>query len=260
MAAADPPRRYVAITLPRGQAAATPGAITRFSLDGAAAPGGWSRQGIGAGAGFAVEVGRRYPAGGGDLRIGAGLTARRPIQITSSSGFSARGISVQGGGVLTASGRASARLDVRNATLMAVLRYDAKVLSVAGLTPWLGAGVGWSRNRVDAFRIGYRAEMRVVSPSRDETARFPHASQYVPARHFDDLAWEISAGLSTELRPGWHASLGVRYASLGSYRLAGPGDGPARLTLDDQALEIDFGGARDRLRLREITLTLRHEF
>lgn len=260
LAAADPPTRYVALQLAAGEAAGELDAVARFALNGRAAPGEWSRSSLGDGAGLALELGQIRHHRIGALRLGLELGLRAGHPIASDSGFRVRGLPVAGDAVLAASGRATTRLELRSTTVMAVLRQDLGALAFGGVTPWVGAGIGWSRNRVEGFRIDYRAGMVLDGPGRHGTARFPHATQFVPARRFDDLAWEISAGLSRPLRPGWHASLGVRRASLGAYRLAGSGDGPARLGLDGEMLAIGFDSGRQHLRLHEVTLTLRHDF
>lgn len=257
---ADPIRPYVAFGAGKSFALSTPGQVTRFRLNGQPLAGP-SRQSIGAAPFLDFEAGVHLPVRGDSARLGLAATFRDGYAITSANQF-AVGRAIRGGtGLFTADGAAVTGTEVSSTAVMAVIRYDARRIGERfGLHPWIGAGAGWARNRVDAFEISYRADLALVAPGEIASGSISDATQSVAQRSSDGFAWQISAGVAHELSPGWLVSLGYRYASLGSYRLAGNGDGPASISIDEQRLDIGFGGQSDNLDVQEITLMLRHEF
>lgn len=260
VACAEGPRPYVAFGAGKSFALSAPGQVTGFRLNGQPLSGA-SAESIGAAPILEFEAGIRLPIRGDSARLGLAASFRDGYSVSSASGF-AVAQSIRGDtGLFTADGIAASGTNVSSTAIMAVIRYDARRIGARfGFQPWIGAGAGWVRNRVDAFEIAYRADLALVAPGEIASGSISNATQSVASRRSDGFAWEVSAGIARELSPGWLVSLGYRYASLGSYRLAGNGDGPASISIDEQRLDIGFGGQSDRLDVQEITLSLRHEF
>ena len=253
-------RPYVAFGAGKSFGLSAPGQVTRFSLNGRPLAGS-SSQSIGSAPFLDFEAGVPAPIRGDSARLGLAATFRDGYSARSASQFAVASGIRGGTGLFTADGAALTGTEVSSTAVMAVIRYDARRIGERfGLYPWIGAGAGWARNRVDAFDISYRADLALVAPGEIASGSISDATQSVAQSSSDGFAWQISAGVAHELSPGWLISLGYRYASLGTYRLAGNGDGPASISIDEQRLDIGFGGQSDRLDVQEITLMLRHAF
>ncbi len=137
--------------------------------------------------------------------------------------------------------------DMRSWSLMAKGYYDFPTLKTPGtleVQPFVGGGVGFSRNRLD-----------------DLTYRFPglgnHRATVVTGDTVDSLAWEVSLGLAVPV--GEHASLELDYAftDLGEVQSAA---GPAMILRNSGDIALDIAGTEADLRTRAIRLGWRHHF
>lgn len=76
----------------------------------------------------------------------------------------------------------------------------------SGITPYVGAGLGYSWNNVSGLRVG-----GVDAAARDRTV--------------GSLAWALMAGVAVDAGHGFAIDLGYRYLDLGRARTAGTPDG-----------------------------------
>ena len=99
----------------------------------------------------------------------------------------------------------------------------------AGVTPYVGAGVGVAANRLtnlsrEAYVLGAPAGFAVLQP---------HTTY--------NLAWALMAGVVVDVGSGFKIDVGYRYARLGDVRTRIDAPGPGIKTDDVQAHEVRVG-------------------
>ncbi|MCK9563426.1 MAG: outer membrane beta-barrel protein [Bacteroidales bacterium] len=112
------------------------------------------------------------------------------------------------------------------------------------LQPFVGAGLGWSRNSTGTFRYHF--------PGLGE-----NASTLVRGGSSHEFAWQLRAGLAAPLTPRLAAELVLVYSDLGKVE-TGRGDATIRRPSGDRSLAIDATEAT--LRSRAVRLGLRYSF
>jgi opacity protein-like surface antigen len=116
------------------------------------------------------------------------------------------------------------KLDVGALTFLANGYYD---FSVGGVKPYVGAGIGFSRNRMG-------------STSFDDGAGF---SGSLPGGSTTEFAWALMFGVGVPVS-GWVLDIGYRYVDLGKLKIpADSGTG--------------YGGANGKLMAHELMLAMR---
>ncbi len=115
---------------------------------------------------------------------------------------------------------------------------------LAGLQPFLGAGLGVARNQV-----------------RGVTYRFPAigatATTSLPSGSSSDLAWLLTAGVSVPLSERLALDLAYRYTDLGALTTA---SGTAEVVRPSRQRSIPIGGTTALLRNQGLQLSLRYAF
>jgi opacity protein-like surface antigen len=99
----------------------------------------------------------------------------------------------------------------------------------AGVTPYVGAGIGLASNRF----TNIRRDAYVLGLPAGGTVLWPHTTH--------NLAWALMAGVVVDVGAGFKIDLGYRYADLGDVRtrIDGPGNG---ITVDElKAHEVRVG-------------------
>lgn len=116
------------------------------------------------------------------------------------------------------------KLDVSALTILANGYYD---FSAGGVKPYVGAGIGVSRNRMG-------------STSFDDGAGFNGS---LPGGSTTEFAWALMAGVGIPVS-GWILDIGYRYVDLGKLKIpSDPGSG--------------YGGASGKLMAHELMLGMR---
>ena len=101
--------------------------------------------------------------------------------------------------------------------------------SWAGVTPYLGAGIGVAGNRLmDARREAYLLGE-------------PVGAAVIDTRTTYNLAWALMAGLAVDLGSGFKVDLGYRYTHLGDVRTRIDGPGAGLKVEDLNAHEVRLG-------------------
>lgn len=130
---------------------------------------------------------------------------------------------------------ASMEGDVSALTGMASLYADApKLLDM--VTPYVGGGIGVSRNSVDDLDIS-TGGATIVSIDGDSKTSF---------------AWQVGAGLGVDVAPNWIVDLGYRYVDLGEVQT---GD-----TVTVGGVSATGGRSTGDLTAHEIQLGVRYQF
>lgn len=110
--------------------------------------------------------------------------------------------------------------------------------------PYLGAGIGIARNRID--RVDY------AFPGLGETA-----ATRTSGGSDTGLAWLATAGIAVELSPRLQLDLAYRYSDLGNVR----GDrGPATIVRTSGTVTLDVGATRAQLTTQGVLASLRWRF
>lgn len=99
----------------------------------------------------------------------------------------------------------------------------------AGVTPYVGAGIGLSANRL----TNIAREAYVLGVPNGSLVLSPHTTY--------NLAWALMAGVAVDIGQGFKLDLGYRYTRLGDVRTRIDGPGPGIKTDDISAHEIRLG-------------------
>lgn len=123
--------------------------------------------------------------------------------------------------------------DVSSTALMLNGYYDFQPLTWG--TPYIGAGIGWARNKVDSI-----------------TGTILGFSATVPGGTKTDFAWALMAGVSFRLNPTVTLEVGYRYIDLGKIETDfGP------VTTVPAFPGLTYSGASGKLKAHELTVGLR---
>ncbi len=115
---------------------------------------------------------------------------------------------------------------------------------VGRLQPFLGAGLGVARNRLDSMRYAFP---RLAA----------NASTTTPGGSSNNLAYLLTAGLSLPLSNRLDLDLAYRYTDLGQ---AQTGRGEAEVVRSSGSRRIAIGGTRANLQSHGVMLSLRYAF
>jgi opacity protein-like surface antigen len=130
------------------------------------------------------------------------------------------------------------KADVKSWNLMLNGYYD---FAAKGVSPYVGAGIGWARNKVDSIKA-----TNPIAPGVTITA---------PGGTKSSFAWALMAGVGVPLNPTMTLDVGVRYTDLGKLETNSGG-----LTAAAGAVVVPAGtysGAKGNLRAWEFTVGLR---
>jgi opacity protein-like surface antigen len=127
--------------------------------------------------------------------------------------------------------------DVKSWNLMANAYYD---FALAWGKPYVGAGIGWARNKVDSIKA-----TNPVVPGVTITA---------PGGSKSGFAWALMAGVGVPLNPTMTLDVGVRYAALGKLETNAGGLTASGLVVGPAGT---YSGATGHLRAWELTVGLR---
>lgn len=135
--------------------------------------------------------------------------------------------------------------DIKSDAVMVSGYYDLPV-SVGKFKPYVGAGIGWARNRMSGIRQDWN-----VSPAEQGWQRDPGGSA-------SGFAWQVMAGLTYQINAAWSADIGYRHFDGGKLETnAGTSEVQH---LGSPYYEYPSGGLKGHLRTDELLLTLRYEF
>lgn len=129
--------------------------------------------------------------------------------------------------------------DLKSTSLMLNGYYS---YPIGRFAPYLGAGVGYARNKFDTHSVVFE-EVAIVTGQGATTTGF---------------AWQLMAGVDYEIASNWVIGAGVRYADLGSIETAG---GAFAATLaDGSSQEFEGSPLEGDLTITEINATLRYKY
>lgn len=124
-------------------------------------------------------------------------------------------------------------------SIMANGYYDLPVAIGNRVKPFVGGGIGRSRNEMDPI-----------------TWRDPSFTGQLPGGKTNQTAWQLTLGANVTLTDGWVLEIGYRYMDLGRIKKdAGPDVSGTSINGTGQS-----GPATGKLRANELLLSLRYEF
>lgn len=136
---------------------------------------------------------------------------------------------------------------IQSWSVMATAYVDVPV-DWRGIRPFVGAGIGWANNRMNALQ---------------QTFSGGHGSEANPSGSRNNFAWALTAGVGVPLSTlwpqaaGWTVDVAYRYADLGE---VGTNQGTSTLTFGSQSYPLQTSGVTGHLRVNEALASLRYQF
>jgi opacity protein-like surface antigen len=139
---------------------------------------------------------------GNSAIIGAGVGYRFNQHVRADVTLGYRGGYEVDRGFSTSGVTANFKGDVSALTGMANVYVD--VAKMGMFTPYVGGGIGFSRNKVDDVAVLTNAGVNGTLQGDTETS----------------FAWQLSAGVGIEVAPKWTIDVGYRYMDMGELSVA----------------------------------------
>lgn len=171
---------------------------------------------------------------GSSAIIGAGVGYRFNQHVRADVTLGYRGGYEVDTGFSTSGVTANFKGDVSALTGMANVYVD--VAKMGMFTPYVGGGIGFSRNKVDDVAVRTNASVNGTLQGDTETS----------------FAWQLSAGVGIEVAPKWTIDVGYRYMDMGE---AKSGD-----TITVGGVSATGATSKGDLRAHEIQASIRYQF
>lgn len=184
-----------------------------------------------------------YVVGGG-----VGYRVMPPLRMDFTVGYRGDyGFSRPGGPV-------AVRADVESLVGLATAYYD--IVSIAGFTPYIGAGIGFAENHSSSRR----------TPVSD-VARASSTASLSSNNTNTDFAWQATAGVSYSITPNWSLDFGYRYVDMGTVQVGSTSTttGPSLFITGSSAAvgtAVGVGNTtiKGDLQAHEVAIGLRYSF
>lgn len=150
-----------------------------------------------------IELDKTWSAGGG---IGYAFNSWLRADVTLDRRFDAP-ITALSSGSNYVNGFSTDALKLESTTVL--LNGYIDLGSWSGVTPYVGAGIGWAHNRLHS----YWSQVTCLTPVC--SAAFSQARVMNPPGTKNNLAWALMAGAAVDVGSGFKLDLGYRYVRIG---------------------------------------------
>lgn len=135
--------------------------------------------------------------------------------------------------------------DIKSDAVMVSGYYDLP-FAVGPLKPYVGAGIGWARNRMSSIRQDWNLAPDVQGTQRD------------PGGSASGFAWQVMLGLTYQINTAWSADIGYRHFDGGDLET---NRGMSEVShVGIPTYQYESGGVDGQFRTNELSLTLRYAF